>query len=77
MTMASPEEVMEHTHYPTGAVSPFGLPEPMRVLVDENVFLEEEISIGSGARYTTVILHRNELKRALLGAEVGRFVERE
>jgi Cys-tRNA(Pro) deacylase len=75
MTMASPEEVMAHTHYPTGAVSPFGLPEPMRILVDENVYLEEEISIGSGARYTTIILHRDELKRALGDAEVGIFVE--
>jgi prolyl-tRNA editing enzyme YbaK/EbsC (Cys-tRNA(Pro) deacylase) len=73
--MASPEEVMAHTHYPTGAVSPFGLPEPMRILVDENVYLEEEISIGSGARYTTIILHRDELKRALGDAEVGIFVE--
>lgn len=73
MTMATPQEVLEHTHYPTGAVSPFGLPKPMRILVDESVFQEQEISIGSGVRHTTVILSTQELKRALGDVEVGRF----
>jgi Cys-tRNA(Pro) deacylase len=73
MTMATPEEILEHTRYPTGAVSPFGLPEPMRILVDESVFEEEEVSIGSGVRYTTVILSVADLKRALGEVEVGRF----
>jgi Cys-tRNA(Pro) deacylase len=73
MTMATPEEILEQTHYPTGAVSPFGLPEPMRILVDESVFREEEVSIGSGVRYTTVIMRVAELKRALGDVEVGRF----
>jgi Cys-tRNA(Pro) deacylase len=76
MTMATPEEILEHTHYPTGAVSPFGLPEPMRILVDESVFQEEEISIGSGVRYTTVILGLEDLKRALGEVELGRFADR-
>ncbi|HSB66375.1 MAG TPA: YbaK/EbsC family protein, partial [Anaerolineales bacterium] len=65
MTMATAEEILEHTHYPTGAVSPFGLPEPMRILVDESVFEVEEVSIGSGKRFTTVILGIKDLKRAL------------
>lgn len=73
MTMATPEEILEHTHYPTGAVSPFGLPEPMRTLVDESVFQEEEVSIGSGVRYTTVIMRVDELRRALGDVELGRF----
>jgi len=75
MTMASPEEVQFHTGYPPGAVSPFGLPKPMRVLVDRGVFQEEEISIGSGMRYTTVILGSEDLRRALEPVEVGRFTE--
>jgi Cys-tRNA(Pro)/Cys-tRNA(Cys) deacylase len=75
MTMASPQEVLDHTGYVTGAVSPFGLPEAMRILVDENVLQEEEVSIGSGVRYTTVILRSQDLKRALGEVEIGRFVE--
>ena len=75
MTMASPEEVEFHTGYPPGAVSPFGLPKPMRILVDQGVFQEEEISIGSGMRYTTVILGSKDLRRALGRIEDSRFTE--
>ena len=77
MTMATQEEILEHTHYSIGAVSPFGLPEPIRILVDENVFQEKEVSIGSGVRYTTVILGVEDLKRALGDVEVGRFAGHE
>ena len=65
MTMAKPEEVNEVTGYQIGAVSPFGLPSPLRFIADKNIFQYEEMSIGSGVRSTTVILHRDELKRAL------------
>lgn len=75
MSMATPAEVLAHTGYPTGAVSPFGLPEPMRILADENVFKEEEISIGSGVRATTVIMRSEDLKDALGEVETGRFLE--
>lgn len=74
MSMASPKEILEHTGYVTGAVSPFGLPGEMRILADENVFQEEEISIGSGVRYTTVILRSQDLKRSLDKIEIGKFV---
>ncbi len=73
MTMASPEEVQFHTGYAPGAVSPFGLPKPMRILVDRGVFLEGEISIGSGVRYTTVILVSDDLRRLLEPVEIGVF----
>lgn len=73
MTMASSEEIQAHTHYSIGAVSPFGLPQPMRILVDESAFREQEVSIGSGVRYTTVILGVEDLKRALGDVEVGKF----
>ena len=75
MSMASPQEILDHTGYVTGAVSPFGLPEPMRIMVDENVFHAAEVSIGSGVRYTTVILRTEDLKRALGEVEIGKFVE--
>lgn len=73
ISMASEEEILRCTGYPTGAVSPFGLPEPMRILVDESVLQEEEVSLGSGVRYTTVILKRADMIRLLGEAEVGRF----
>jgi Cys-tRNA(Pro) deacylase len=71
LTMASREEVLEVTGYETGAVSPFGLPVPLRVLVDNSVLDQEEISIGSGERGTTVIMKTNDLINALDGAEFG------
>jgi Cys-tRNA(Pro) deacylase len=75
MSMASPEEVLERTGYLHGAVSPFGLPTPIRILVDQGVFAEDEISIGSGVRNTTVIMKTADLRRALGEVEVGCFVE--
>jgi Cys-tRNA(Pro)/Cys-tRNA(Cys) deacylase len=75
MTMASQDEVRRMTGYPTGAVSPFGLPEPLRILMDRSVLREEEISIGSGVRNTTVILRLDDLLRALGGVERGDFLE--
>jgi Cys-tRNA(Pro)/Cys-tRNA(Cys) deacylase len=65
LTMASREEVLSTTGYETGAVSPFGLPEPMRLLADESIFQEAEVSIGSGVRGTTVILTQAALQEAL------------
>lgn len=70
LTMAREDEVLSVTGYPIGAVSPFGLPNPMRVLVDQSVLSEEEVSIGSGVRSTTVILKREDLLKALGEIEV-------
>jgi Cys-tRNA(Pro)/Cys-tRNA(Cys) deacylase len=73
ISMASEAEVLEVTGYPLGAVSPFGMLQPARVLMDKGILAEEEISIGSGVRYTTVILQREELLRALGEVEMGEF----
>ncbi len=73
LTMASREEVLDVTGYETGAVSPFGLPTPMRILVDDSVTAQSEISIGSGIRGSTVIMKTADLLRALDGAELGIF----
>lgn len=73
LTMASREEVLEVTGYETGAVSPFGLHVPLRILVDNSVLAREEISIGSGERGVTVIMKTNDLINALDGAELGDF----
>ena len=74
ITMAGEDEVLAVSGYPRGAVSPFGLPQPVRILVDESVWQPEEISIGSGQRGLTVILSQADLRRALgPGVETAQF----
>ncbi len=73
LTLAAPEEVLSVTGYEIGAVAPFGLPQPVRVLVDESVLAPGEISIGSGERGVTVLLASADLRRALGECEVGQF----
>jgi len=68
--MAKREEVLQITGYQLGAVSPFGLPAAMRILVDRSVFQEEELSIGSGLRGTTIILAASDLQKALGDVEL-------
>lgn len=75
LTTASREEVLQVTGYELGAVAPFGLPQPLRVLVDESVLAPEEVSIGSGVRGTTVILRSANLMRALGNVEIVRVGE--
>lgn len=78
LTTASEAEVLQVTGYPIGAVAPFGVPHPLRVLVDESVIAQTEVSIGSGLRGTTVILRVDDLMHALGNAEVGGFrIEKE
>ena len=75
MTMANKEEVLEVTGYPIGAVGPFRTARKLRVLVDPSVFAEEEISLGSGIRGTTVILKSADLKRAFGEVEIVELLE--
>jgi Cys-tRNA(Pro) deacylase len=75
LTMATEAEVLAVTGYETGAVSPLGLPAPLRLLIDESVLAEEEISIGSGARGITVIMKSKDLLQSLPKYEVGRFLQ--
>jgi Cys-tRNA(Pro)/Cys-tRNA(Cys) deacylase len=65
LTLATEDEVRSVTGYERGAVAPFGLPQPLRILVDESVFKHEEVSLGSGARGTAVIMTSSDLRRAL------------
>lgn len=73
LTMASEEEVLATTGYVTGAVSPFGLPAPVRILVDASVLAQTEVSLGSGVRGTTIILQVSEMMQALGEVEVVDF----
>jgi Cys-tRNA(Pro)/Cys-tRNA(Cys) deacylase len=73
ITMASEAEVLEATGYVRGAVTPLGLPVPMRILADESVFKPEEISIGSGMRGLAIIMKSGVLQKALGTVEIGSF----
>ena len=73
--MATEEEVLEVTGYRVGTVSPFGLKNPVKVLIDESVLKEEEISIGSGIRGVAIIMKSADLRRALGPAEIVSLTE--
>lgn len=73
LTTASEDDVLRVTGYERGAVAPFGLPQPLRVLADTAVFQPDVISIGSGVRGTTVILRSDDLRRALGNVELVDF----
>lgn len=73
ITMASREEIKEVTGYKIGAVAPFGLHQPFRVLVDQSVAKESIISMGSGIVGTAIILESRDLLRALGHPETGSF----
>ena len=72
--MATEEEVLEVTGYRIGTVSPFGLKNQIRVLIDASVLKEEEVSIGSGVRSTAIILKSADLRQALNTSEIVAFL---
>jgi len=73
ISMATEAEVLEVTGFHLGAVSPFGTRQAMRILVDRGILRENEISVGSGVRYTTVIMQCEDFIRALGQVEIGDF----
>ena len=73
LTMASNEEVLSVTGYHIGAVNPFGLPLPIRILIDCSVSESQVISIGSGVRGTAIIMKSVDLLTALGEYELGNF----
>jgi Cys-tRNA(Pro) deacylase len=73
LTTASEEEVRRVTGYERGAVAPFGLPTPLRILADQSIFAPEEVSLGSGVRGTTIILSSADLRRALGDIEIAQL----
>jgi len=73
ISMASEAEVLAATGFVRGAVTPLGLPHPMRILADESVFIPDEISIGSGVRGVAIILKPTDLQSALGQFEIAKF----
>ena len=68
--MATEDEVLDVTGYRIGTVSPFGLKNRVRVLLDASVLREEEISIGSGVRNTAIIMKSEDVHKALGDVEI-------
>jgi Cys-tRNA(Pro) deacylase len=75
LRMATEAEVLEVTGFRVGTVSPFGLKNPIRVLIDASVLKEEEISTGSGVRDMAIIMKSADLRRALAKAEIVSLTE--
>ena len=73
--MATEGEVMEVTGYRVGTVSPFGLRNQIKILIDGSVLSEDEISIGSGIRNMAIIMKSGDLRRALAEAEIVSLLE--
>jgi Cys-tRNA(Pro) deacylase len=71
LTLATEDEVRSVTGYERGAVAPFGLPRPLKILADESVFKQAEVSLGSGVRGTAVIMTASDLQRALGNVEIA------
>lgn len=70
LSLATSDEVLTVSGYSIGAVSPFGLPRPLRVLVDRSVLLEAQISIGSRDPKAGILMSSQDLFRAVPGAEL-------
>jgi len=61
--VATAAEVRDATGYDPGAVAPFPLPRPLRVLVDRQVLVHERVWIGAGSPNHMATLAANELVR--------------
>ena len=68
--MATEEEVLDVTGYRIGTVSPFGMKNQVRVMMDASVLREGEISIGSGIRNTAIIMKSEDVRKALGEVEI-------
>lgn len=73
ITMANEEELLNATGYRPGAVTPFGLPGAMRILVDQGVIEQPRISLGSGRPGIAIMMDPKELLNALDSVEIVHF----
>ncbi len=75
LTLASEEEVLAVTGFRIGTVSPFGLPRPIRVILEGSVLNQLEISLGSGLPNIGIIMTSSDLQAACGDVEVVSLVE--
>jgi Cys-tRNA(Pro) deacylase len=76
LTTATPDEVRRATGYEPGAVSPIGLPSPLRILADRGLTAHDVVSIGAGIRNAGVVLKCGDLLK-VVQPEMGDFLELE
>lgn len=69
VSFASADHTKDRTGMEIGGVTPFGLPNDLRVLVDAAVTTHEEVIVGGGGRSTKIILNP-EVFRRLPNAEI-------
>lgn len=74
--MATEEEVLEVTGYRIGTVSPFGVRNQVRVLLDASVLREEEVSLGSGVRNVAIVMKSEDVRKALGEVEMVELGEK-
>ncbi len=74
LTMASEAELLQATGYRPGTVTPFGLPGPMRVLVDQGVLSQPEVSLGSGQRGLAILMKPQDILAALDDVQTVAFL---
>lgn len=72
LTTATADEVQRVTGFRPGTVSPFGLAQPLRILADDRLRQQGEISLGAGIPNAGLILDAHELLAAL-SPEFGDF----
>ena len=70
LTLATAEEVVQITGYAIGTVSPFGMRQHVRILIDRRVLTKQQISIGSGLANTGIVMSSQDLLRALPEGEI-------
>lgn len=70
--MATPDEVLAHTGYPVGAVSPFGLPAPLPVYLDRALERFETVWMSGGTADTLLALSWSDVCN-LTGGTIAEF----
>ena len=69
--LASAEQVLKLTGYPVGGVSPFGLPSPIEVLVDDGLRRFETVWVAGGTASTIFPIAVADLVRLTAGIFVS------
>ena len=74
VSFASREEAEIITNQIYGGISPLGLPEEIKVYIDENVMLRNKVFIGGGNRTSKFFLKPSDLK-VLTNGEVAELTQ--
>jgi len=74
VSFASREEAEIITNQIYGGISPLGLPEEIKVYIDENVMLRNKVFIGGGNRISKFFLKPSDLKD-LTNGEVAELTQ--